>query len=308
MNSSPTTKVLFVDLDGTLVLDNSYHLFLWSLWAKGGPRFRLALVHQAIVRLLHARGGRMEMKRSLLHSFARTTTDRQRAVLLNTLAMMRQTVSRPVIERVSEFRDNGWLTVLATAAPDCYAQEFATTLGFDACLASPAVTEPNEWVELVGSQKADACRALTVAVAGSNVAEIAAISDHRDDLPLLQMASRVVIQAHPADAASIISGLSIGTSVEQIDPVGCDEDGGIWLWMNDRAWGPYDSWEVKTILSKHRYALMYHRDSRWRRVVPGQSLAGAARRVDCPRPPAPFDRLSVAARRLIVRDYFGFFH
>ncbi len=308
VKSGATAKVLFVDLDGTLILDNSYHLFLWSLWVKGGSTLRVALVRASLARLLRSRHGRTRMKRSLLHAFTRTTVDRQRAVLINTLSMMRQTVSRPVIERVSEFRDSGWLTVLATAAPDCYAREFARALEFDACLASPAVTKVSEWVELMGPRKADACRAWAEAVAGTADVEIAVISDHCDDLPLLQMASRVVIQAPPDDAVRIIGGLPVGTLVEQIDPVGPDEAGGIWLWINDRAMGPYDAWEVKTILSKHRYALMYEGDSRWRRVLPGQSLTGAARRVECPLPPTPRDRMSVAARRFIVRDHLGVFH
>ena len=308
MNSGATAKVLFVDLDGTLILDNSYHLFLWSLWVKGGSTLRITLVRAFLVRMLRSRDGRTRMKRSLLHAFARTAADRQLAVLTNTLAKMRETVSRPVLERVSAFRDSGWLTVLATAAPDCYAKEFAYELKFDACLASPSVTQSSEWVELIGARKADACRAWAEAVAGTADAEIAVISDHCDDLPLLQMASRVVIQAPPDDAVRIISGLSAGTLVEQIDPVGPDETGGIWLWINDRATGPYDSWEVKTILSKHRYALMYQGDSRWRRVLPGQSLTGAARRVDCPLTPTPRDRMSVAARRFIVRDCLGVFH
>lgn len=308
VNSGATSKVVFVDLDGTLILDNSYHLFLWSLWTKGGSTLRMALVWAFLVRMLRSHDGRTRMKRSLLHAFARTAASRQQAVLTKTLAMMRETVSRPVIERVSAFRDSGWLTVLATAAPDSYAKEFAREMKFDACLASPAVTRTSEWVELIGARKADACRAWAEAVAGAADAEIAVISDHCDDLPLLQMASRVVIQAPPEDALRIISGLSAETVVEQIDPVGPDETGGIWLWINDRARGPYDSWEVRTILSKHRYALMYQGDSRWRRVLPGQSLMAGVRRVDCPRPPTPRDRMSVAAQRFVVRDCLGVFH
>lgn len=308
VNPGASAKVLFVDLDGTLILDNSYHHFLWSLWVKGGSTLRIALVRAFLVRMLRSRDGRTRMKRSLLHAFARTSADCQRAVLTNTLAMMREAVSRPVIERVSAFRDSGWLTVLATAAPDCYAQEFARELKFDACLASPAVTQASEWEELFGARKADACRAWAETVVGTADTKIAVISDHRDDLPLFQMASRVVIQAPPEDAARIISGLAVGTVVEQIDPVGPEETGGIWLWMNDRARGPYDPWEVKTILSKHRYALMYQGDSRWGRVLPGQSLIGAVHRVDCPLPPTPRDRISVAARRFMVRDQLGVFH
>jgi phosphoserine phosphatase len=301
-------KVLFVDLDGTLVLDNSYHLFLWSIWVAGGWNLRVALVRAALARAFRGGNGRTRMKQCVLHAFAQAGPDRQRVVVRHTLAKMNRTVSRPVLARVSAYRDQGWLVVLATAAPECYARPFAEALGFDDCLATPRVATSEEWVELMGVQKADSCRAWVEGVARDTIPEIAVISDHLDDLPLLQMASRVVIQAPPDDAASLIEGLSAETQIEQVDPVGRDEHGGMWLWINDCPAGPYDPWEVETILSKHRYALLYRGDSRWGRVLPGHSLAGAALRVECPRPPAPRDRMSVAARRLIVRDFLGVFH
>ncbi len=308
VNSDAIPKVLFVDLDGTLVLDNSFHLFLWSIWVEGGWKLRAALVCAGLTRAFRGGNGRIRMKQRVLHAFAQAAPDRQRIVVQHTLAKMNRTVSRPVLARVSAYRGEGWLAVLATAAPECYARPFADALGFDDCLASPLVTTSEAWVELVGAQKADACRGWAKAASRGAIPEVVVISDHLDDLPLLRLASRVVLQATPDDAASLIDGLSAGTQIEQIDPVGCDEQGGMWLWINDSPSGPYDPWEVETILSKHRYALLYRGDSRWGRVLAGDSLAGAALRVECPRPPAPRDRMSVAARRLIVRDVLGVFH
>lgn len=308
MGPDAVRKVVFVDLDGTLVLDNSFHLFLWSLWTEGGPRLRLALFRAASARMMSRRNGRSRMKQAMLQAFAGASADRQRAIIARTLAMMQRTVSRPVLTRVLAYRNEGWLSVLATAAPDCYARPFAEALGFDACLASPGVQDPENWNELIGARKAAACRAWAADLAGSTISEIAVISDHSDDLPLLRMASRVVIQAAPSDAAALVGGLPAGTVAEQIDPVSAHETGGMWLWINDRPWGPCDIWEVKTVLSKHRYALLYRTDGSWDRILPGCSLSDAALRVDCPRPPSARDRLSVAARRLIVRDYLGVYH
>lgn len=308
MNSNPVPKVLFVDLDGTVVLDNSFHLFLWSIWVHGGTKLRMVLLRAALARLIRVSDGRMRMKRSVLHGFAQAGAGRQSAVVRHTLAKMSRTVSQPVLARTAAYRDDGWLVVLATAAPECYARPFAEILGFDDCLATPPVTDPEEWVELIGMRKAQACRAWAEALAGSNSAEVAAISDHREDLPLLQMASRVVIQAPPDDAEWLMSGLPDGTLIDQIDPVNGDENGGMWLWINDRPSGPHDSWEVRTILSKHRYALLYRDNARWSRVLPGHSLERAALRAECPRPPAVRDRMSVAARRIVIRDILGIFH
>lgn len=312
MSADKSSKVLFVDLDGTLVLDNSYHAFLWAMWVEAGVKLRFAIVRAALTRVfwiaLRRYDGRVRMKRSLLHAFAKGNADYQRAVVTQTLAKMKETVSQPVMEMVSRYQAQGWLVVIATAAPDCYARPFGEMLGFDDCLASPPVTTPASWVELIGESKAQACKRWIEAKAGPTTCEVAAISDHCEDLPLLRMASRVAIQAPPDEMRWLMAELPAKTSVEQIDPVGCDEHGGMWLWINDRPSGPHDSWEVRTILSKHRYALLYRGGARWSRVLPGHSLSGAALRAECPRPPTPRDRISVAARRLLVRDVLGVFH
>lgn len=308
MTRARVPGVVFVDLDGTLVLDNSFHLFLWSLWLKGGPRLRMVLIRAAIVRSLTRRDPRTRMKRSILQSFFRSPGDRRQAVVEHTLAKMNPTISRPVLERVSSYREKGWYTVLATAAPECYARPFAQILGLDDCLASPEVECPDDWFELIGARKAEACKAWAEGVAGDAPIEIAAMTDHLDDLPLLRLASHVVIQAKPSDSDALIGLLSEQVSHEQIDPVGVDPIGGMWLWINDSPSGPSDGWEVRTILSKHRYALLYHSDMSWRRVLPGQSLQDAATRLDCPRPPRARVRVSVATRRFIVRDLLGVYH
>lgn len=308
MTRARVPGVLFVDLDGTLLLDNSFHLFMWSLWLKGGSRLRMRLVKAAFVRLLTRRDPRVRMKRSILHAYFRSPEDRRQAVIKHTLAKMNPTVSRPVLERVSSYREKGWHAVLATAAPECYARPFAEILGLDDCLASPEVEFPDSWFELFGSRKAEACRAWAAGFAEREPVEIAAITDHPDDLPLLQLASHVVIQAPSADAAALIGVLPERVSHEQIDPVGVDQIGGMWLWINDSPSGPFDEWEVRTILSKHRYALLYRSDLSWRRALPGQSLHDAATRLDCPRPPDARVRVSVAARRFIVRDLLGVYH
>lgn len=300
--------VLFVDLDGTLLLDNSFHLFVWSLWLKGGSRLRWGLVKAAFVRLLACRDPRVRMKRSILHAFFRSPVDRRQAVVNHTLRKMTPTISRPVLERISSYRDKGWYAVLATAAPECYARPFAEILGLDDCLASPEVEYPEDWFELIGARKAEACKAWAAGVVERAPVEIAAITDHPDDLPLLRLCSHVVIQAPPADAEELIHVLSEKVSHEHIDPVGVDRTGGMWLWINDGPSGPFDEWEVRTILSKHRYALLYRSDMSWRRALPGQSLHDAATRLDCPRPPGARIRVSVAARRFVVRDLLGVYH
>ncbi len=275
---------------------------------EGGMPLRVALVRAALMRMVRRGHGRARMKQQVLLAFERASSDRRQAIVSHTLAKMAETVSRPVVDRVAIYRDQGWLTVLATAAPECYARPFADSLGFDDCLATPSVSTTEVWVELIAARKADACMAWARAATDSTTPEVAVISDHPDDLPLLRLASRVVLHAPLEVASSLMSDLPAEMRIEHIDPVGCDEHGGIWLWINDCPSGPHDAWEVVTILSKHRYALLYQGDCEWVRIRPGESLVGAALRMECPRPPAPRDRVAVAARRTIVRDLLGIFH
>ncbi|MDO3400736.1 HAD family hydrolase [Mycolicibacterium neoaurum] len=308
MSDSRTFRVLFVDLDGTLILDNSFHLFLWAIAVNGDLRLRGALFRAFGMRLLARASGRESMKRAVLRAFSSADKRQQQAIVSYTLAKMSSTVSRPVMQHVTSYRNDGWRVVLATAAPCCYARPFAVSLGFDDCLASPEPVAAREWKELIGARKADACLAWAHRHSEGTTSEIATITDHLDDLPLLKWSSQVVIQASKADADLLIGELPDAPAIKRIDPVAQDNHGGMWLWINDAPSGPHDIWEVKTILSKHRYALLYRADSNWGRVEAGHSLGDAALRSDCPRPPSARERLVVAGHRVLVRDVLGVYH
>lgn len=307
MNSTSHLRVVFVDLDGTMILDNSFHSFLRATWSVGGFPLRVTIVAACLTRAIR-RGGRAAMKRSILRGFAKAPQYRQAAVVRRTLAMMTATLSEPIHGKLADFAANGWTIVLATAAPDCYARPFAEAQGFDACLASPDVNSSGEWNELMGTRKANACLAWTALRSEEGPSEIAVLSDHSDDLPLLRMASVVVIQAKTESSARIASELSPATRIEQIDPIAEECAGGIWLWIDDLPSGPHDSWEIRTILSKHRYALHYVGNGKWKRIRPGESLEAAVPRLTCPRPPTTGDRIGIIMKRKVVRDLLGIFH
>src|SRR5689334_4117612 len=69
-------SVAFVDLDGTLVLENSYHAFVVALWSHGSAAARRAIVGAAIGRALVAPDGRRLMKERVIEAFR---TQRQAA-------------------------------------------------------------------------------------------------------------------------------------------------------------------------------------------------------------------------------------
>lgn len=301
------TRTLFVDLDGTFVLGNSYMEFLRACWLQGDLRMRLILAGAIANRAVSGRRGRLRMKVSIARSFGQLDEVQQQAIVDATTTAMRRIVSRPVQEKVESFRSEGWAIVLATAALDCYATQFSEELGFDHCIASPPVIPGLQWQECWGSIKADRCRTFASAL-HEGALEMAAMSDHADDLPLLRACSSVVIQASASESKKLAASLPENVQVSIIDPLAAEGGGGIWLWFMDAPSGPHDPWEVRTILSKHRYSLMYVGDGAWRRTRPGDSLTPAVLRVHCPRPPSALARISVALSRKIVRDSLQIFH
>ncbi|MFE4955955.1 HAD family hydrolase [Streptomyces sp. NPDC056653] len=299
-----------VDLDGTLVLGNSFHEFLGRLWQHGGLAARRALLVIVICRAL-SRGvrARQLMKLRAVKLYSRLDPTRAEAVLAATVDACLAQISAPVLSLVRSRADAGWRVVVASAAPAAYAEVLAARLGFDDCLASPMTSDrPDD--ELIGERKAAAVRAwlgeeATMSAGGS--VPLMVMSDHRDDLPLMALADEVALQGSAGERAAIEAQLGQPVAFS-LDPLEKQEDGRLWLWFDDRPSGPHDIWEVTTILSKHRYALLYAGEGTWQRVLPGSSLAAGVQRSSCPRPPSMRQRVGIVARRRIVRDRLGIFH
>lgn len=300
-------SVLFVDLDGTLVLDNSFHRFLLAMWRHGGIGSRVRLLGAAGERVLRRRvDPRVQMKRRALTAFSRTSQRRRAAIVGDVVDELCATVSAPVAAEVDRWRRRDAMVVLATAAPDCYAEPFAERLGLDGVIATPTVVDA-DWSEALGAIKRDRCLAWLQA-RGAVGAEIGVITDHVDDAALLGLADRAWVQGAGREFDAIHRVVNHDAAVAFIDVESAQAGGGVWLWFDDRPSGPHDVWEVRTILSKHRYALLYVGDGVWRRVQPGDGLQDAVLRSDCPRPPSTRERLAVAVRRRAVRDRLGVFH
>lgn len=309
--TATSAGVVVVDLDGTLVLGNSFHEFLGKLWQHGGVTARRSLLAASMLRAgSQGTSGRQLMKHRVIELYSRLEPARADAVLTATVDACLAQISAPVLSLVRSRADAGWSVVLATAAPAVYAEVLAARLGFDACLAS-SMTPGGPDEELIGERKAAAVRAwLAERVASADAdgsVPVLVVTDHRDDLPLMALADEVALQGSAEERAAIEARLPHPPTV-RLDPVEKQADGGLWLWFDDRPSGPHDRWEVSTILSKHRYALLYAGGGVWRRVLPGSSLAAGAGRSSCPRPPSARQRVSVGARRRIVRDRLGIFH
>jgi phosphoserine phosphatase len=248
---------------------------------------------------------RPEMKVKVARMHRRLAAGRGHRVVERTIEGSQRQLSVPVLNLIEDARQRGDWVILATAAPAVYARPLAETLGFDTCLATSAgANEPGE--ELLGEKKAEAVRKL---LADRNLqrAHLVVVSDHLDDLPLFRMADEYVLHADDLTAALIEQSLRLPATA-RLNPVAAEHDGGIWMWFDDRPVGPLDRWEVATVLSKHRYSLIYVGEGRWARVQPGDSLDPAVLRATCPRPPGVRQRVTTSTRRRVVRDRLGIFH
>jgi phosphoserine phosphatase len=307
MSENGTQGVLFVDLDGTLVLENSFHAFLRAAWTHGDTRLRVQLLLAVGLRAIAAGSdARVAMKRRVLSAFCNASLVCQHRIVTATLARMRMTLSARVTAAVDRWRARGGEVVLVTAAPDCYARPFAEELKLADCLATPSQVGP-QWKELFGSAKAEACRRW-IEVHDNILGEIGVITDHQDDVDLLRLADRAIVQASTRAFSHIASALGPDVDIAHLDTVSGQDGGGIWLWFDGRPSGPYDRWETKTIMSKHRYALVYTGEGRWDRLRPNIDLAKVVRRIDCPETPSVTTQVTIALKRKIIRQQLGIFH
>ena len=150
----PRTDLVVVDLDGTLVLGNSFHEFLLTGWRHGSPRFRRDLLRALITRAASRREDkRWRMKQRVMDAFVEMDESSRCDLVGRMVTRLEGMVSAPVLREVDNARDAGIPVVLATAAPAFYAVPFAQRMGFTACLA----TESSD-SELLGERKADGVR------------------------------------------------------------------------------------------------------------------------------------------------------
>jgi hypothetical protein len=164
-----------------------------------------------------------------------------------------------------------------------------------------------KWRELSGSAKAEACRRW-LELRDDVAREIGVITDHEDDVDLLRLADRAIVQGSTHAFTHIASALGPDVDLAHLDTVSGQDGGGIWLWFDGRPSGPHDRWETKTIMSKHRYALMYTGEGRWEQLRPHTDLAKAVPRVDCPGTPSVKTQMTIAFKRKVIREQLGIFH
>ncbi|HET7690649.1 MAG TPA: HAD-IB family phosphatase [Nocardioidaceae bacterium] len=204
------TVICVVDLDGTLIAENSFRQWIAFLgrWALRNRRvvmlLRLALA--CALRLLRI-GSHATLKRRVLS--LSTSVD-----ALSVHEFSRQLASRvrpEVCALVAQQAQSGCLIVLVTAAPDFYLGPIGEALGADHVVASPSVVTRG-WRELSGEAKLEALENRF----GADVRLAVVLTDHADDAPLVRRAERTIVVAPDAGSWKTLS--AAGTNVERLDP------------------------------------------------------------------------------------------
>lgn len=300
-------RVLFVDLDKTLVLENTFHVFLRALGRIRGHGAETALLRYASHKLLilNARTSearRIQSKSRIMAWFAHLPAHVRARAIEETVASAVDAISPQVTSIMEEWRAQGAVVILATAAPDAYVFDIARHVKADHVISSQE--ESGAWLENVGAQKAVACQEW---LRRHEITDglIGAISDHADDISLLQMADRAYIHASARKAARLAA--LAGLEPDQwsvIDPSAAQAGGGWWFYVNRALWGPLGDAEARILLSKWRECLVYTSDG-WVPARGGYRAISPVKRRDPPMMPAIDKRVKMEAgtwfRRRILR-------
>lgn len=170
------------DLDGTLFRGNSFHRWLIFSAFSGESRLKMA----ARFRIL--RWCVMRFLRLIPH------TELKRRVMLDATvpgvgvdafvkSWLLPHLSPGCIVEIQRWKAQGAIMILATAAPECYAKEVGTHLGFMRTLASNFGRD-GIFFENIGHAK------LGCVLSSIDKANLRAVySDHPDDIPLLEKAN-----------------------------------------------------------------------------------------------------------------------
>lgn len=203
------SRLVVVDLDGTLIPGNSFHAWLryigrWALMTgrlELAARLGLVCLHRARRSITHA-----ELKYRVLVLSESVPEPVIGRFACRLAASIRTTVSHAVRDAAHD----GLTVVLATAAPQIYLGALASAIGATTAIGTPA-PGPGPWRECVGDEKVD--RVLAMFEPGAEIA--VAFTDHLDDLPLVRRAARSVI-VNP-DSDSWTAFVSSGASVERLE-------------------------------------------------------------------------------------------
>lgn len=181
-------KLIVVDLDGTLVKDNSFHFFLTGLFRHALKDFSFYSVGALtkIFSFAALRKARIcsheRLKQELQKIWVGFESRGQGYFLEKRLSSyLKKSLRMDLISYLESIKGIDDKVVLATAAPEEYVELIAKQLRvIDVVIATPSIKK-DTWFHNLGQQKWDN---ISLLMNGQDF-EIISFTDHQDDLPLL---------------------------------------------------------------------------------------------------------------------------
>lgn len=195
------SKIVVVDLDGSLVSVNSFRLWLLFSFVFLFFSFRwfsLWDFMKTVVNRLLRRIDRVEMKKNILKS----TEQFPEFFVIGFVKVLLMFINKSVLIEMRKYDGGQYDLNLCTAAPFFYADKIAKKLGFSQVFSTPSVFV-SKWKENIKSEKVLALEAFY----GEGFTIECVITDHHDDLPLLLKANRKVLVSPSDVTLEKISGL-----------------------------------------------------------------------------------------------------
>lgn len=178
-------KVLVVDLDGTLMSINTFHYFIKYILIYGLKRLKLIfvihccyiLVLRGLKRISHAK-----MKYSILKLISKHDT-------LDIGEFVKEISSKK--NKIPVLNERFDIKILATAAPNIYADVIAKNEGFDVCISTKFPEKFSEDFQNIKEVKKNNVMSYLLDL---QIKEIDVfVTDHIDDLPLMRLSKKNII-------------------------------------------------------------------------------------------------------------------
>ena len=191
------SKVIVVDLDGTLVNVNTFHKWMIFLFKKSLSHNLLDSIK--ILKIISLRLVKLNTHKQMKYRILQISENTRYKNYIDEFVNELETyINNEVLEYTKE---NNTITILATAAPALYAESIANKYAFTYCLATPE-TSTKKWFENIKERKRESLEKLL------NVEQLTKVdivlSDHHDDIPIMEMAESVFLVNASLDTKAIL--------------------------------------------------------------------------------------------------------
>lgn len=190
------SKAVVVDFDLTLVKVNSFELFYKKLFVYGVTNLKVKLIAFLVFQIILRKTkliSHSELKRSVLIFLK----NRDYKSFVDNFAIELNTkISDSVLSCITTYKNSGYNIYLCTAAPSLYISPFIRFCKFifDGVISTPFPQKNGGWVENIRECKRNSILSL-LEKKGDMLSIV--ITDHKDDIPLLQIDKEKNILVNP---------------------------------------------------------------------------------------------------------------